>query len=163
MFPKHYPLISSSTNQRTVHVLIMHSVTLSLTLSLKTLPCLVLSFYFNTGKYLHSSSGGKAGVWLPAAFLYCCGACPWSRPSSLHPVSFFACSISDFTCSVSCHVTPFNIPFGGWGRSASHCDWAVGFWLPCLQFDKLVVFKNLKCRMPSSVCLYFWNICTTYN
>lgn len=101
---------------------------------------------------------------MPRCPLPCCRACPQSRPSSLGPMSF-AYSYPKFDTFHVLPLSPSRCHLEGRG-SASHCDWAMGTLttlLPDSWFDKFVVFKNLKCRTPLSVCLYFWNICITYN
>lgn len=54
----------------------------------------------------------------------CSRSCPWSRPSSLGPMSF-AYSYAKFNTFHILLLSPSRCHVEGRG-SASHCDWAVG-------------------------------------
>lgn len=84
----------------------------------------------------------------------------------LSGVSFCALLISSLT---RFHVVPLNpLQDAVWRGGGDLLPTGLGCGvlttlLTDSWFDKSVVFKNLKCRTPLSVCLYFWNICITYN
>ena len=87
----------------------------------------------------HSNESKRGGRGLaPCHILLMLWGMPLEQTLIFGALSFFACSYLRFDLSLLCRSTPFKTPSGGSGRSASHCDWALGFWPPCLQVHNLI-------------------------